>query len=504
VIRPACAAAVAAMLISGCASHYLRRAPSSPAQPWPLHVEPTGADETRVGASAVASDRIYSLPELIDLAESTNPDTRIGWERARQAALAVGVATADYFPRLAAWTIVGYQHTWLSVPDLAGATIGANPFQLLPTVQFPLPQLPKPPSRIGIDTFQVLPFLHLSWDVFKPGRGDDVRAAENLSTAANALFTAEHEKVIFEVARAYFRLSATRAQVAVNRDALERTRVIAKAAEARYGQGLATVVDTAEARREVVQGEYNVAQAQSGEIAAYAALVSALGIDPEVRVGVTEQASGPLPTRLTQPVTAYVHKARTLRADLRAARARLPATEAAVSKSRANYLPRVSLVGVGGASWLGGQIGDLDLPTLSLPNVGVFMNFEWLVFDGGLREVNSEIARSRNNEAVQELVKLNHQVVQEVVTAYNEANASLSRYQAATALFDTAATAEDAATKSYLNGLATLTDAMNAQKARSLASAAKEQAFAEALIAATTLSFAAGELISAKAVPHSP
>jgi hypothetical protein len=47
------------------------------------------------------------------------------------------------------------------------------------------------------------------------------------------------------------------------------------------------------------------------------------------------------------------------------------------------------------------------------------------------------------------------------------------------------------------------TDAMNAQKARALASAAKEQAFADALIATTTLAFAAGELISAKAVPHS-
>jgi hypothetical protein len=61
-----------------------------------------------------------------------------------------------------------------------------------------------------------------------------------------------------------------------------------------------------------------------------------------------------------------------------------------------------------------------------------------------------------------------------------------------------------AAEKSYASGLATLTDAMNAQKARALASVAKEQAFADALIATVTLSHASGELISARAVPRSP
>ncbi|MFL5312201.1 MAG: YtcA family lipoprotein [Myxococcales bacterium] len=50
-------------------------------------------------------------------------------------------------------------------------------------------------------------------------------------------------------------------------------------------------------------------------------------------------------------------------------------------------------------------------------------------------------------------------------------------------------------------GLSTLTDALNAQKAWSLASASKEQAFAEALISATALAFASGQLGSSRAVP---
>jgi outer membrane protein TolC len=318
------------------------------------------------------------------------------------------------------------------------------------------------------------------------------------------LFTAEQERVIFEVARAYFRLNAARTQVAVSRDALDRTRPVAKAADARFNQGVATVVERSEAQRELAQAEYNVAQAQSLEIAATAALVSALGIEPSVQLDVAANPSAPLRAHLEDKVDTYVERALRERADLRAAHAQLPATGAGVSRMNFAYAPRIDVFGTAGGAILGGSVDGMDLPTLKLPIFTAGLNFNWLLFDGGLREVQAATARSKNAEAQQQLLKLEHQVVQEVITAYNEVNASLSRYQAATALYDTAVTAEDAATKSYLNGLATLTDALNAQKARALASAAKEQAFADALIANTTLAFASGQLISAQSVPHSP
>ena len=43
----------------------------------------------------------YELAELIDLAERTNPETKVAWERARQAAATVGLAKSEYFPILA-------------------------------------------------------------------------------------------------------------------------------------------------------------------------------------------------------------------------------------------------------------------------------------------------------------------------------------------------------------------------------------------------------------------
>ncbi|HVK75713.1 MAG TPA: TolC family protein [Kofleriaceae bacterium] len=493
-------AAAAVALASGCASFYLRRAPPSPGEGWRLPVATAAAGDTAASAPQVVPGRVYTLPELIDLAESTHPDTRIAWERARQAALGVGVAMAGYFPIVSALTLVGYQHTSFPAPHLSGSTVGINPFQLLPSVAFPVPRLAEPTGRIGVDTWQVLPFVNLRWELFHLGRAADVQVARDLSTAANALFTAEHERVVFEVARAFFRLNAARAQVAVSHDTLERTRAIAASADARYARGLATAVETSEARRELAQGEYNVAQAQAAEIAARAGLVAAIGLDPKVPLEVAEDASVALPTRLARDVDAYIEAALAARPDLRAARARLPATEAGVWRSKTLYVPRVTLVGTAGGAWLGGRVDGHHLPTLSLPNVTVGLTFDWTLFDGGLREVQGSLARSQQAEAAQQLAKLEHQVVQEVVTAYNEANASLSRYQAATALLDAADTAEAAATASYTRGVATLTDAMTAEKMRALASAAKAQAYADALVAMTTLAFAAGELLSPQAV----
>src|SRR5258707_690666 len=51
----------------------------------------------------------YTVTELIDLAERSNPRTRIAWERARQRANELGVAKSAYFPILLFQAIGGDQ-----------------------------------------------------------------------------------------------------------------------------------------------------------------------------------------------------------------------------------------------------------------------------------------------------------------------------------------------------------------------------------------------------------
>src|SRR2546429_7868373 len=64
--------------------------------------------------------KTYNLAELIDIAQRSNPETRVAWERARQAAAAVGLTESAYYPYLVAAAAGGYDRAFFSFPTLRG------------------------------------------------------------------------------------------------------------------------------------------------------------------------------------------------------------------------------------------------------------------------------------------------------------------------------------------------------------------------------------------------
>src|SRR3954454_19283898 len=73
------------------------------------------------GASRVSINprKVYNLAELINIAERNNPETRVAWERARQAAAAVGLSESAYYPFLVASAAAGYDRAFIPFPTLA-------------------------------------------------------------------------------------------------------------------------------------------------------------------------------------------------------------------------------------------------------------------------------------------------------------------------------------------------------------------------------------------------
>src|SRR5215472_13803887 len=65
---------------------FAQRAPASPDHPWyapdKQEIEENAKRIPNAGF-AIDPSKAYTLPELIDLAESHNPETRFAWERAR-------------------------------------------------------------------------------------------------------------------------------------------------------------------------------------------------------------------------------------------------------------------------------------------------------------------------------------------------------------------------------------------------------------------------------------
>src|SRR5271156_6375123 len=84
----------------------------SPKQPHETtYVLPSNRNVARIPppASDLERRRPYTLPELIDIAQSNNPVTRNAWNDARYAALAAGIAESTFLPLVSAGIVGGYQ-----------------------------------------------------------------------------------------------------------------------------------------------------------------------------------------------------------------------------------------------------------------------------------------------------------------------------------------------------------------------------------------------------------
>ena len=144
-----------------------------------------------------------------------NSQTRIAWEQARQAAIGVGIARAAFLPELTASALGGYQHI-------------ASPF--------PTNLVRK--GCITADAQEVLPELAIKYLLIDFGGGRE--GAEQLSFAANVAFTGADQRLILQVARAYFTLDGMNAQLEATRKELDDARKLQQSAEALQGRGLAT------------------------------------------------------------------------------------------------------------------------------------------------------------------------------------------------------------------------------------------------------------------------
>ena len=57
----------------------------------------------------LTSDHEYTLTELIDVAERESPQTRVAWQRARNAAIGAGMVESTYLPVITANVLGAYQ-----------------------------------------------------------------------------------------------------------------------------------------------------------------------------------------------------------------------------------------------------------------------------------------------------------------------------------------------------------------------------------------------------------
>src|SRR5215831_14722942 len=81
-----------------------QKAPSVPDRPWDASsAKPPFKAPPRLSPVPVLDPaKIYTLSELVNIAEQNNPETRVAWENAKARAADLGIARSTLYPTLAA------------------------------------------------------------------------------------------------------------------------------------------------------------------------------------------------------------------------------------------------------------------------------------------------------------------------------------------------------------------------------------------------------------------
>jgi outer membrane protein len=419
--------------------------PPSPEKPW----SPPGLDayeqelahndfsnqESTAGAE-IDPAKVYGLPELIDIAERSHPQTRVAWENARQAAGAMGLARSAYYPYLAASAAAGFQH-------------GAAPF-LTEVVS-------------GNETAEDA-MLSAEWLLFDFGerKAATAEAREKLMMA-NVSFNATHQQIVFNVIQQFYGYNVARQKVAVAESSLRAADTVGQAAQARYDNGLATKTDLLQAQQQTAQSAYELDSARGDLSDAQVALVESLGIFPTTRLQVAEIPEKTFTEDDDDSLDALIDRALSQRPDLVAVLAKVRASQAAVKKARADFYPKISLDA--NAGWQKLDVNAYDSPYVgnSKPAYGIGIAVELPIFDGFLRANKLRIAQSELRSSESELTDSRDAVVREVWKAYTDFKTAVQKQESAAKFFDAAQSAFDAALESYRQGLGTYVDVANAQ-----------------------------------------
>ena len=456
---------------------YSRQVAPSPSTYWR---RPALGDYTRVlkqtEASLIDPNKRYELPELIDLAQRQNPETRVAWEAARRSALAIGLVESEYFPVLAVSALGGYK------------SLGS-----------PIPKDLVSDGFFRVDLAQVVPALTLRWLLVDFGRRGSARdAAKERLLAANLGFNRKHQQIAFAVQRAFYGLTSVRARIAVSQSSLDAARTVEDAAERRLQSGLGTRPELANARQQTAQALFDLEAVLEKERDAQVTLAESIGITPTTPVQLTDFSALPPPAELRDPVEKTIDRALEKRPDLIARVATLRASEAEVSRARAAYWPTLSLVGDVGSILGKARITADGHSTgwfgATQPSYGVGLFFEWEVFDGGARRRRVEMAESARRAAQDEITAARDRAISEVWKAYTDVKLAYRRLDVAAALLDASQQSYEDALKSYRVGLGTLTDLLATRRELSRARYVDLDTRVQLLEASAALAFTTGEI----------
>jgi len=449
------------------------------------------------GSSRVSINprKVYGLAELIDIAERNNPDTRVAWERARQAAAAVGLSESAYYPFLVASAAAGYDRAFIPFP-----TLTANPTHpSLSNVRI------TGGSSLVTEAQVYRGELNAKWLLLDFGeRGAVVAAAREQLMIANVGFNGTHQKIVFQVTDRFYQLGTAHQKVLVSQSALEAAQTVEQAVQAHVDNGLATKPELLQAQQQSAQTAFDVEATTGAESDARVALVEIIGLLPTVPLKVADLGQRSTSEQANGSVDELIERALWQRPDLVAKLANVHAKQDGIKKVRAEYYPKVAIDAHVTETELDVSIAHSPYFGDHRPTYGVFLTASVPIFDGFARRHKMEMAEAELHGAENELAGARDSAVREVWKAYTDFKTALRKQDSAAKLVTASQNAFDAVLESYKNGLSTYPEIVSAQRNLASARSVSHDTQAAIFTTATELALSTGDLARPSARPLRP
>src|SRR5262249_34244623 len=334
-----------------------QKAPPSANLPWHSKEEREATKQLaadRQPSWVIDAEKVYTLPELVDLAELHNPETQAAWQRARVRASELGIARSAYYPTV---------EVAVFAASIRQAALIGEFFHR---------------QTIGL----VRPTLHVEYLLFDlGGRSGEVDIAKANLLVENLQFNDTHRRLIYQVSSSYFRLLNARGQRESAEISLKNTETVESDAENRLKNGLATKTDFLEASAARAQADFDLQATLGAEQIAEGELATAMGLPSDPRFHVERISDLPIPTWLRDSLAEEVERAVRQRPDLLADMARIRGAHGELKQARSSYFPTIRFAGDGGLVRGYGQQDLLPGHYAEGETWSAGLDMRWTIFD---------------------------------------------------------------------------------------------------------------------------
>jgi outer membrane protein TolC len=474
-------------------------APPSSVRPWAPPTLPRYEGELREYQPTEAERRYYpaidprktyNLAELIDIAQRSNPETRVAWERARMAAAAVGLTESAYYPYIVAAAAGGYDRAFVPFPQLRAKLQPPPTNGNLPNVEI------VGGGTLVTESLLARGELNAKWLLIDFGERKATReAAREKLLMANVGFNGTHQKIVFDVTDRFYQFGTARQKVMVTQSALDAAQIVEQAAQARFDTGLATKPELLQAQQQSAQSNFDLQASLGAESDAKVALIESIGLQPTVTLNVADLPEKSHPdAQMADSVGELISKALSQRPDLVAKLANVRSKEDEILRIRAEYYPKVTLDAHFSETDLEVSVAKSDYFGGTRPTFGAFLTMNVPIFDGFARRHKLDMAEAELHQAENELSGARDSAAREVWKAYTGYTTALKKQDAAEKLLTASKSAFDAVLESYKQGLSTYPEVVTAERNLSAALATSHDTQSAIYTSRAALALSVGDL----------